>query len=107
MQTSLIAQLVLSASFQTVYFVNNYTFVTISRVHLANTSASPVTVQVCYVPHGQSPGVTNAVLWNFSIAGNDFIEFGEGEIIGHFNTIQALASVPSVVNLYLSAMGTP
>jgi len=99
------SQITLSGSFQTVYQNISFSFLFINRIHICNTSASPVTVQICFVPQSGSPGQSNAALWNFTVAANDFIEWGKDEILPQGTTISALASTASVVNVFLSAMG--
>lgn len=98
-------QVTLTTGFQSVTAVNPFGFLVISRIHICNTSSSSVTVQVCFVPQGQSPSQSNAALWNFSIAGNDFLEWGKDEFLPAGTVIWALASSSNAVNLFLSAIG--
>jgi len=99
------AQLTLTTGFQQVIAVYPFAFLRIKRIHLCNTSSSPVTVSICFVPGGGAAGQGNAALWNFSLAGNDFIEWGKDELLPAGTVISALAGTGAVINLFFSGEG--
>lgn len=102
MSVPLSGKLTLTSGFQTALTVYDAFVLTLKMVHLVNTSAVPVTVQLCYVPKGGVPAADNAALWDYSIPAHDFLEFGEGHQLDPGTTIQALASADNVVNLFAS-----
>lgn len=99
--------LTLTGAFQSVYAVNTYRWFTVKNIHLDNTSANPVTVQVCFVFKGASPIQGNSALWGFSIPANDFIEWGEGQRLPPGASVQALASTGGVINMWVSGIEEP
>ena len=101
-----VAALELTTSFQTVYTVPAATVFTCAVIHIVNTTSSAKTVQVCIVPSGGSPLASNALLYDFSIAANDFIEFAKGDIWAAQSTLQAKASAGSAVVIKLSGVET-
>lgn len=90
----------LSASFTTVASLVKQ--ITLSSVHISNQSGSAVTVSVCEVQGGGTASAANALLWDFEIPANEFIEFGEGIVIVARASLQAKASVADVVNMKIS-----
>lgn len=96
--------LMLTAAFQTVYTVPAATTFTISAIHIANVAGVAKTVEVCYVPPAGSPGITNALLWDFSIAENSYHEFGKGIIMEAGSSLRALASAINSCPLTLSGI---
>jgi hypothetical protein len=91
----------LTTGFQLIHQTNAHRAFTLNMIRLTNVTAAAVTVQVCYAPTGQAASAANAVLWDFSIPANDFIEFGEGDIVRDAS-IQALASANDAVNIRIS-----
>jgi len=94
-------QVTLSVAFQEVHSVDARRALTVNLIRLSNTTGGAVTVQVCYAPTGVAAAVGNAVLWDFSIPANDFIEFGEGDIVRNAS-VQAKASADNSVNIRLT-----
>lgn len=74
----------------------------ITMIHLVNTTAVPVTVQVCAVPQGGTKQQANALLWDYEIPAHDFIEFGEGHLLLPGGSIRANANADNAVNLILA-----
>lgn len=99
------SQAQLTASLVSIYQIIAYSFISIRSVHFCNTSSSPVTVSLCFVPKGQTAGQNNAALWNFGIAANDFIEVCDQEFLPMGTNIYASASTAGVVNVFFSAIG--
>lgn len=79
-------------------------WLTVTMLHLVNTTAGPITVQVCLVPAGGTPTQANALLWDFSIPANDFIQCSDGLLMNPGESIQALASAGASVNLQFSGL---
>jgi hypothetical protein len=96
----------LTAAFTTLYTVPGATKFTVGQLHLVNASPSAKTVRVCVVPSAGSPLQSNAILWDFSIAANDFIELAKGDIWDTGVTLQALASAGTSVNVKLAGVET-
>ena len=95
--------LTLGVAFAPVYTVSFARWSTIKNIHIANSSAGAVAVKVCFVFQGLTPLQGNAALWNFSVPGNDFIEYGEGIKLPPGTSVQGLAASANVINLWLSA----
>jgi len=89
----------LTSAFQVVLVSYPVGMFRVDIVHLSNVTPAAHTVQVCYVPSGGVPAVGNAVLWDFNVPANDFIEFGEGDYLTPLTTIWALASVDDSINM--------
>lgn len=100
--TKISEQTTLTVGFTTLHTVDSHRWLTVSVVHVANVTAGAVTVQLCYVPPGGAAAVGNAALWNYSIPANDFIEFGEGDILFPNWTIQGLASAGNSINVRIA-----
>ena len=92
MPTKLSAVLRLSNAFQIVHAVDSHRWLNVSNIHVANVSNSDSTVRICLVAPGDTATQSNAVIWDFTIAAADFLEFGEGMILEPNWTIQALAA---------------
>lgn len=95
------ATLQLTTGFQTVYNNSVLTLV-ISIIRITNTTGGAVTVSLCYVPDGGTAADNNAVLWQFSLGANDFLEFGQGDVISPATTIQAKASANTSITMRVS-----
>jgi hypothetical protein len=96
--------LTLGAAFATAYTSNFARWTTIRKILLANTTAGAVTVQLCFVIQGTSPSQGNAVLWNYSVPANTFVELGADQKLPPGTAVQALAGSANAVNLFLSAI---
>lgn len=99
-----VAVATLSTSFSTIYTVPTSTSFTVAVLHLVNTTASSVTVQVCLVPLAGSASQSNALLWDFVIQPNDVIELLRGDIWAAGAFLQTKASAASSVNIKLSGI---
>ena len=93
----------LTTAFQSVAAVPPGVTYALKLIHLTNTTNAPRTVQVCYVPATDTPTQSNALLWDFSIPANDFLEFGEGDVLSAGSSIRAKASANTALNLKFSA----
>jgi len=89
---------------QTVWTVYRDRVLTVGMVHLANVTAGAITVQLHYVPDGDVAAVANAVLYNFSVAANDFEELNIGHLLLAGTAIVATCSADNAVNIFLSGL---
>lgn len=98
------ATLPLTNAFQTLYQNNNVLSLTVSIFRITNVTAGAITVSMCYVPPGGTANAANAVIWDFSVPANNFIEFGKGDIIDPSVSIQAKASANNSITVKLSGI---
>ena len=101
-----IPTLLLTTSFQTVYTVPASTLFTVSMLHISNNTNVDRLVQVCVVPAAGSADSTNALMYDFSIAPNNFLELLRGDIWGAGVTLQAKASAGTSVTIRISGIET-
>lgn len=97
----------LTTAFQVVLTAYAFGTLRINMIHLVNTSAADVTVRLCFVPLTNpvtAPAAANAVLWDFNVPANDFLEFGEGDHLAAYTSIQALASVDNAINIRVAGV---
>lgn len=92
----------LTTSFQVIHTVPSELSLNLSSILIVNTDVAQRTVKVCFVAPGTSPIQSNAILWDYPIAPNDFIEIGSGQIIPAQYSIQASASASTAVNIRIS-----
>lgn len=92
----------LTSGFTTVYTVQVNYWSKVTMIHLVNTTAAPVTVQLCSVAPGGTPTQDNALMWNFSIPANDLIELGDGYWMSSQMSLAAKCSVDGAINLIWS-----
>jgi hypothetical protein len=93
------AQAQLGLAFSTVLTVGYQQQFTVTLIHIANATGNDRTVQLCAVPVGAAPAQANALLWDFTVPKNDFIEFGDGMILRAGWTIQGLASAANTISI--------
>jgi hypothetical protein len=89
---------------QTVHTVYAQRNLTLSMVHLVNVTAAPKTVNVYFVPALGAAAAANAALLAYVIPANDFIEFGEGQILSSQQFVVASCSVDNAVNMTLCGL---
>jgi len=94
----------LTMAFQTVCTAHFQRHLLIRNIHIVNTTANDVSVQVTMTPAGVAPGQAYSLLWDFNIPGNDFIEFGEGMDVLPGASISALASANNAMVLHLAGI---
>lgn len=90
-----------NGSFVTVHTVNNARWLLIENIHLANVSASAQTVQLCLVPVGATANAANALMYNFSIPANDFLEIGNGLRLGPSGLVRGQANAANAIVCFL------
>lgn len=91
----------LTVAFQTIHTVHFQRHLTIKNIHLTNTTGADVTIQITLNPAGVAPQQSAALLWDFTIPANDFLEFGEGLIVEPSGSISALASADNAIVMQL------
>lgn len=77
----------ITTSFATAYTVPGATKFVNGVLHIANSTQNPILVRVC--KNGDL--AANALLWDFSVPANDFIEFGRGLILSAAETLRVKA----------------
>lgn len=95
----------LTDAFQTVHTVGPQDRLTVERLFITNTSNGAKTVQVCFVPKttpATSPTAANALLWDYSLNANTYVDIELSYILSPDYTVQALASASNVVNVFLT-----
>lgn len=94
-QTGVITfQTVFTAAFQKVLTVP-FAHMLLSRIHINNTSAKLATIRACYVHPSAKPNINNSVLWDLVIQPNEYIQFGDGEILDRDWSIQIMSPMAS------------
>lgn len=91
----------LGVGFAAVHTVGYQRQLTVSLIHIVNLTAGAVTVELCACGNGIAPSITNAILWNFSVPANDFLELGDGMILLDRGSIQGLASAAASINVMI------
>jgi hypothetical protein len=94
----------LTGAFVPVHTVYKDRLLEVTCIHIANCGATPATVRVCVVPSSGTAQQANALLWDFAIPANDFIEMSDGLLLDRGSSLQALTSAPATVNLFLSGL---
>jgi hypothetical protein len=74
----------------------------VSVIHIVNTTAGSATVQMSLVAGNETPSESNALLWDFNIPANDFIEFGEGITIPVRYSIKTKVSADNTLAITVS-----
>lgn len=92
----------LTVAFQEVHAVHFQRTLTLRGIHVANVSAVAVKARVCACPKGVTPQASNALVWDFSIPSNDFVEFGEGFRIEPGGSLQASAEADNSLVIHFS-----
>jgi hypothetical protein len=92
----------LTAAFATVYTVYPAYWGRVSMIHLDNSTGSDVTVRLCLVAPSGTPIEDNAMLWDFTIPANDFIEFGDGYWLPPSSSLQASCSSDGAIKMHWS-----
>ena len=78
----------ITTGFGTAYTVPGATKFVTGTFHIVNTTQNTITVRFC--KNGDT--ADNALLWDFPILANDFIEFGKGLLFAAAETIRIKAS---------------
>lgn len=103
METVRIAeQKALIVAWGAVHTVHVQRWLYVRNIHLCNVTAVDATVSVAICESGEAPSSTLALLYQFTLAGNEFIEFGEGILIPPSGTLYAAAGAINSINIRLS-----
>ena len=86
-----------NGSYSTLHTVNCARWMRVANIHLANTGATDQTVRLCRVISGGAAGTSNALLYDFTVPANDFIEFGEGLMLGPKDSLQGSADAANAI----------
>lgn len=74
----------------------------VRNIHICNVTAVDATVSVAICESGEVPSSSLAILYQFTLGGNEFIEFGEGILIPPSGTLYAAAGAVNSINIRLS-----
>ena len=97
------SDLVLTTAAATAIAASALAQLTILKATANNTDSSAHTITVYRVPNGGSPSASNAVLTAYPVAANTAVVLPlSGQTLTDGQTLQAIASVASVVNLNVS-----
>ena len=86
----------LTTAFQLIHEVDQRQVCTVRKLLLSNVTNGNVNVRVCYVPNGGTAGIGNALLWDYSLSSNEFIELAEGDMFRGVGLVAQAASNDSV-----------
>lgn len=96
--------LTLTGAFQVILRAYPIGILRLTMVHLVNVTATDATVRLCYVANGGTPTVANAILWDFVVPANDFIEFGAQDYLPASTSIQAMSGTASAINIRVAGV---
>lgn len=94
--------LVSNSGFTTVHTVNSHRWLFVESIHITNTTNGAVTIELCVVPTGGTASTANALLWDHSIAANDFLEFGWSTRVPPLGTIKAKGSANNALMIQVT-----
>jgi hypothetical protein len=98
-------QKTLNSTSQEVWGVSSNRWLRCAVIHISNGGAVAAIVTVCLLPNATTvPAQGNALIWEFSLAANDFLEFGEGILMSPGYFLVALAAPDDVVLLQFSGI---
>lgn len=92
----------LTNALATIHVVGKQRTFTITNIHITNVGVVDTTVELCAYPltvPATTPSAVNALLWDFIVPANDFIELGEGLMFLSEYTIAAQAGVGNAINV--------
>lgn len=93
------AQAQLGAAFAVVHTVGFQRQFTVTLIHICNTTANAATIRLCVHQAGNAAAAANAVLWDYSIPANDFIEIADGMILLSQWEIEARTGTAGAITL--------
>lgn len=97
-----VAQQVLTTTASTLYTVPVGKMCTLKEIIMVNTADAPVTVTIHIVPKGETPSVKTHVFKQDAYIGRETKITGLSTFINSEAYVTALASVDSVVSIYMS-----
>lgn len=95
-----------NAADETIYTVPALTQFTVGVISIANTTNAAKTIRLYRVPSAGAAAQANAILFDFSIPANDFIEFGRGRQWLAGDIIKARASAATSLNIEIAGIET-
>ena len=96
------AKKALIVAWELVHTVHEQRWLRVQNIHVCNITAVDATVSVAICESGESPSSSLAVLYQFTLGGNEFIEIGEGILIPPSGTLYAAAGAVTSINIRLS-----
>lgn len=93
------AQAQLGAAFAVIHTVGYQAQLTVTLIHIVNTTANAATIRLCVHAEGAAAAAGNAVLWDYSIPANDFIEIADGMILYSRWAIEARTGTAGAITL--------
>lgn len=91
-------------SIGTVYTVPANSRVIVKNIVLVNTASSDVTVNLHFVPSGQSPGNENKIIADYAVRAKDTVVIDLSAVLEAGDTIQAAQSTVGAVTVYMSGV---
>lgn len=95
-----------NAAVETIYTVPASTTFTVTMCHIANTTNAAKTIQLHLVPPAGAAAQANALLYDFSVPANDYVELLKGDIWATGVSLQAKASAANCLNIKLAGIET-
>lgn len=96
------AKKALIVAWEAIHTVHEQRWLYVRNIHVCNITAVDATFSVAICESGESPSSSLAIIYQFTLGGNEFIEFGEGILIPPSGTLYAAAGVISSINIRLS-----
>lgn len=97
-------QVALTVAAQQIHVAHFQRHCTIKNVHICNVTAGDVLVRVCILAPGGSFAQPSALLWDFTVPGNDFLEMGEGLTLLPDYSLEASAAADDSIVLTLAGL---
>ena len=96
------AKKALAVAWEAVHTVHEQRWFRVSNIHVANITAVDATVSVALCASGESPSASVALLYQFTLGGNEFLEFGEGLLVTPSGSIWAAAGALTSINIFVN-----
>lgn len=97
-------QVALTVAAQQIHVAHFQRHCTARNVHVANTTPGDVAIRVCILATSGVFDQTTALLWDFVVPGNDFLEFGEGLILLPEYSLEASAAADDSIVLTFAGL---
>lgn len=91
----------LTDTWKDIYRVDFIQTLLVSHLNVCNTRTQKTTVSLCAVRKTETPSAENAILWDYSLNGNDFKEICSGVVLVPGMSLQGRSSLPNVVTCKL------
>ncbi len=94
-----VAVVQLTTSYQTIYTCPAATKAAVAFIRVVNVTSTQQSVRLHVTPAAGSEGSQNAIMYDFQIPGNDFIDSAKGMMLAAGDFISALASANVSLNV--------